>query len=445
MKSNAVSPARVAAYEILKRVEEGAFASVLLASPEENLSPADRALAHELVLGVLRRRLWLDTVIEHFANRKFSSLDTAVQIILRLGLYQLRFLSRIPAAAAVNESVNLTRRARLRSAEGFVNAVMRRATREPEFDPLSIVEADQQLSIETSHPQWLLDRWIESFGYDFARDFALANNTAPPLAFRVVQSRNAEADVIRGLEEAGVELVRSEVCSSGWRASGATTAVYQAAQNGQIYVQDEASQLVAESLQPKPGERILDLCAAPGSKTTHLADLSRDGAQIVACDISDARLKTIAKSALLQGLKSITCLKVDGLEPLPFPDQTFDAVLVDAPCTGTGTLRRNPEIRWRITAADVHDLASRQKALLANAAQAVKAGGRLVYSTCSIEPEENEKIVSEFIGVHPQFERASLPDRAVSELRVWPNVEQADGFYLALLRVVNRHSRYRKH
>jgi len=194
VKSNSVSPARLTAFEILRRVGEGAYASVLLASREDELSPPDRALCHELVMGVLRRQLWLDRLLEHYANRK-SGLDESVRIILRIGLYQLRFLSRVPASAAVNESVNLVHFARLRSAGSFVNAVLRRATREPEIDPTSNIQDPlEHVSVATSHPQWLIERWTKAFGNAEAEALAHANNDAAPVAFRVVKSRAQEGD-----------------------------------------------------------------------------------------------------------------------------------------------------------------------------------------------------------------------------------------------------------
>ena len=222
MKSNSVTPARLAAFEILLRVEEGAYASVLLASREEELNPSDRALCHELVMGVLRRQLWLDRLIEHYANRKAADLDVAVRLILRLGLYQLRFLSRVPASAAVNESVNLVYFARLRSAGGLVNAVLRRATREPDVDPASDThDPIERMAVATSHPAWLIERWISAFGGEEAEAFANANNEAAPIAFRVVRNRTREAEVVEQLRRAGGTVVPSKITSGAWRLTGA--------------------------------------------------------------------------------------------------------------------------------------------------------------------------------------------------------------------------------
>ena len=436
MKSNSVSPARLAAFEILLRVEEGAYASVLLASREGELKPQDRALCHELVMGVLRRQLWLDRLIEHYANRKVAELDVAVRVVLRLGLYQLRFLSRVPASAAVNESVNLVHFARLRSAGGLVNAVLRRATREPEVDPTSSIhDPIERIAVATSHPPWLIERWTKAFGTAETEAFARANNEPAPIAFRIVNNRAPQAQVCERLRQSGAELVPSKVVKGAWRIARAGSLSAELVAEGKVYVQDEGSQLVAEVLDVRPGQRVLDLCAAPGSKTTQIADRCLDSAIIVASDLHEHRLRTVVSTAKLHGLRSIHCLALDGLQSLPLRERSFDRVLVDAPCSGTGTLRRNPEIRWRISPADIQDLSGRQQQLLFNAAHAVKPGGRLVYSTCSIEPDENEDVVQTFLENNEAFRLGQLPlDSSLitspGAARTWPHREGTDGFFI---------------
>ena len=439
MKSNSVSPARLAAFEILLRVEAGAYASVLLASKEAELKAPDRALCHELVLGVLRRQLWLDRLIEYYANRKVGELDVAVCVVLRLGLYQLRFLSRVPPSAAVNESVNLVHFARLRSAGGLVNAVLRRATRELGVDPTSAIrDPIERVAVATSHPPWLIERWTKAFGAEETEAFAQANNEPAPVAFRIVNNRAQEAKLCERLRRSGAELIPSRVVSGAWRIAGAGTLLAESVAAGQVYVQDEASQLVAEALGARPGERVLDLCAAPGSKTTQIADRCHDSAIIVAGDLHQHRLRTVISTAKLQGLRSIHCLALDGLTTLPLADSSFDRVLVDAPCSGTGTFRHNPEIRWRISPDDIQELSGRQKQLLFNAASVVKPGGRLIYSTCSVEPDENEQVVQAFLENKRTFRLGQLA--VASSLitssgtaRTWPHREGTDGFFICAL------------
>ncbi len=218
-----VAPARRSAFEILRRVEtESAYASVLLAALDSRMREDDRALCHELVLGVLRRKLWLDKTIEHFGERKIEKLDLAVRLALEVGLYQLRFLTRVPASAAVNESVNFVRASRVKSAAGFVNAVLRRATREPDYDPVAaIVDPIQKLSIETSHPSWLIERWVQAFGFDEAAAFARANNQAAPTAVRLTakasRDKGAAERVLQNLRDAGTEVIASQIAPDSWR------------------------------------------------------------------------------------------------------------------------------------------------------------------------------------------------------------------------------------
>lgn len=423
-KAKDISPARLAAFNILQQVETGAFSSVLLASEEPRLQPADRALCHELVLGVLRWQRYLDKIVEHFSKRRSESLDPAVRIALRLGLYQVRFLTRIPASAAVNESVSLVRVARLSSATAFVNALLRRAIREAEYDPAAEVSDPlERLAVQTSHPRWLIDRWVKSFGIAEAGAFAKANNIVPPTAFRIVSTKAHESEVLSKLSEAGATLESSNVAQDAWRVSGATALLRELSAAGEIYLQDEASQLVAQIVDAKPGERLLDLCAAPGGKTAQIAD--RSGAFLVAADLSAARMDTIKATMRLHELESISPVLLDATEQLPFAPRSFDKVLVDAPCSGTGTLRRNPEIRWRLSPADFATLAEQQKQILRRAVEMVKPGGHLIYSTCSVEYDENEEVIQDVLANDDRF-------RPLNTIRTWPHREGSDGFFIAI-------------
>jgi 16S rRNA (cytosine967-C5)-methyltransferase len=424
-KPKPVSPARRAAFEILREVEAGAFSSILLAEYEPQLKPADRALCHELVLGVLRWQLWLDKLVEHYAKRAVESLDLPVRIALRMGLYQLRFLTRVPASAAVNEAVNLVRSARVSSAAAFVNAVLRRAIREADFDPsTAVVDPLEKLAIETSHPRWLVERWARQFGVEEAAAFARANNRVPPTAFRVVDRDFTDLENQLVLEP-------SKVAENAWRVSGAASRLRELAAEGKIYLQDEASQLVAQTVEIQPGERVLDLCAAPGSKTTLMALRANDSALIVASDRSPTRLNTVVKTGELQKLTSIKSVVLDATKSLPFDNSVFDRILIDAPCSGTGTLRRNPEIRYRISENDIHTLATQQKLFLQNATRVLKPGGQLVYSTCSVEREENEQVIDAFLAANAKFQ-------LIKTTRTWPHREGSDGFFIASLRLATQ-------
>ena len=437
----AVSPARRSAFEILRRVEtESAFASVLLAALDPKMREADRALCHEIVLGVLRRRLWLQRVIEQFGNRPIEKLDVPVRLALEIGLYQLRFLTRIPPPAAVNESVNLVRSSRVKSAAGFVNAVLRRAVREPEYDPIATIDDPiEKLSIETSHPRWLIERWVNAFGLDEAAAFARANNEPAPTAFRLTartgRDKESAEQILRDLRSGGAEIAQSKFAPDSWRVAGGVRVVRQLVDEGVIYLQDEASQLLAHLLTIEPGLRVLDVTAAPGSKATHIAALTPD-AVVVGGDLYPHRAETMRRLATQQGA-AIHVLVHDATKTLPFPDASFNRVLLDAPCSGTGTLRRNPEIRYRLKPDDIDELSRQQEQMLANAARTLRPGGLLIYSTCSVEPEENETVVDSFLQEHPEFTKC-LPDMRELQtsdgfLRTWPQSQGCDGFFIARL------------
>lgn len=436
-KSNRkVSPARLSAFEILKRVEDGSYSTVLLANENNNLKTEDRALCHELVLGVLRRQIFLDALIEHYASRKTEKIDLAVLIALRIALYQIRFLSRIPESAAVNESVNLIYYARLRSAAGFVNATLRRAIREKDYDPSIIAKNDiERVAIQTSHPVWLIEKWLNDFGLEETEKLANANNEAAPTVFRF--TNKSEENLIESLLNSKVNLVESKIAPNAWHVEKMGSLLQKLSNEGKIYFQDEASQLVAHIFDAQSDDSVLDLCAAPGSKTTHIAMLQPKLKRLVACDIHKHRLNIVKEIANKTGVERLETIKLDATQELPFEEKSFDRVLVDAPCTGTGTLRRNPEIRYRITEGNISTLAEKQKQILYNAARVVKVGGRLVYSTCSVEKEENEEVVEDFLKKEKSFEIVTpkFDSRTVFEnetLRTFPQKHGTDGFFIAM-------------
>jgi 16S rRNA (cytosine967-C5)-methyltransferase len=372
-----------------------------------------------------------------------GKLDAPVRLALRLGLFQLRFLTRVPAHAAVNESVNLAHAEGLRSAAPFINAVLRRATRETNFDPAEgIADELERIAVATSHPPWLIRRWAASFGTEEAASFAAANNASAHASFRVNTLKTDGEVVIKDLRDAGLSVAPSLVAPGGWRVEGGEGAAGMLrglAGEGLVYMQDEASQLVAHVLDARPGERVLDACAAPGSKTTHVAALAGDSAQVVAGDLYEHRLRLVAEACARLGVGSVHTVALNAEEGLPFADGAFDRVLLDAPCTGTGTLRHNPEIRWRLKPENIRALSAVQSRILSNAARVVRRGGRLVFSTCSVEREENEEVVAAFLNSNPDFKQTEaspapsallLPTGAA---RTWPHRDDVDGFFVAAL------------
>jgi len=444
-----ISPARVSAYEMLLRVErDGAYSSELLHAPKyAKLSPVDHALATELVMGVLRWRSLLDTRIAAHSSQKLTRLDLEVLIALRLACYQLIFLDRVPQHAAVNECVELVKRARKRSAARFVNALLRKLASEkaqrPEIPKASDAAA---LSEASAHPRWLVDRWVQAFGLEPTRRICEYNQQTPETSLRI------SGPALEGkLQSESITLAGGGLLASARRVTSGKITQTELFRRGRVAIQDEGSQLVA--LLVGQGSPILDCCAAPGGKTRVLAQ-QNSSAMIVAAELHPQRARLMRK---LVSEANVHIVAADA-RTLPL-NARFDRVLVDVPCSGTGTLARNPEIKWRLRPpgenSGLVDLQHTQIEILQSAMQRVAPGGRLVYSTCSLEPEENEQVIekamaasSSFRVVHCREELERL--RGEKELtwpdldsllngpylRTIPGVHACDGFFAAILEKV---------
>ena len=411
-----LSPSRVGAFEVLQRVAtQNSYASNLLAAPRfDKLSSEDRALLQELVLGVLRWQGKLDFLIERHTRREIDKLDLELVIAMRLGLYQLLFLDRIPAFAAVNESVNLAREYGKEKAVALVNGVLRSAQRELEFNILPSSKSPvQRLSVETSHPIWLVKRWMARFGEDETRKMALANNKVPHVAFRFNPKRKLVEETIAELEMINVKYRPSTLTPEAFVVeSGSLSPKARSVKLGWVYVQDESSQLIArlaaKLVADNQPAKVLDICSAPGSKATLIAaelaqSPSTQPSTVVATDLHFHRLRTLNELSQRLGTENIVTVRLNAEQDMPFEPERFDLVLLDAPCSGLGTLQRNPEIKWRVKEDKIIELAELQKRLLVNAAAQVAPGGLLIYSVCSTEPEEGEDIISWFRREHPEY------------------------------------------
>ena len=442
--SPSVSPARREAFRILLRVEtEQAYASNLLASRKlDTLSSEDRGLTYELVLGVLRWQRRLDYFIERYARRPVKKLDVPVVLALRLGLYQIRFLGRIPEWAAVDESVQLVKQHGLGSAGRLVNAVLRQACRQRQ-DVAGEDAKDEwdRLSIELSHPRWLVEKWVRQFGREEASALMQANNTTPRTALRLNALRGELADIRSQIERKGIRLEPSPNVPGAYIVTeGTLTNDSPLVREGWVYLQDEASQLIAHMLAVKPGSSALDLCAAPGGKTSQLAVEMKNTGLILAGDLHLHRLHVLQRTCRRLGTAIVSPIALDGTQPLPFlPRTRFDRVLVDAPCSGTGTIRRHPEIKWRLRPEGFEALAGTQLRLLKSAAPFVAPGGRLVYSTCSLEPEENQAVVEKFLAEETQLQlvRPQIDDNLIDPsgyVKTLPHRHSMDGFFAAVFR-----------
>ena len=451
---SAIAPARVAAYGILRAVNEGrSDLPAAVARARERLpDERDRALAAEIAAGTLRWMGALDAVIGAFSRRALSRLDPEVLDILRLGAYQLLHLERVPASAVVNDGVELARGRGKRSAAGLVNAVLRRVDREratlplpaPPADPGDVEAALDYLAITLSHPRWLAARWLARFGFEATEAWLRFNNLPAPVTLRANTLKTSREALALRLAEAGVETRPGRFGPDALVVLRGNPLRTPLADEGVFVVQDESSQLVGAFLGARPGERVLDACAAPGGKTLLIASALGGEGTVAAADLRPRRVALLAQTIRRAGAAGVHVVRADVSRRLPF-DQVFDAVLLDAPCSGLGTVRRDPEIRWRRTAEDLPRLAEAQRQMLEHAAAAVRPGGRLVYATCSSEPEENEAVVGAFLGARDDFRPVRGQDTALGQtpaaaafdaaghLRTLPFRHDLEAFFAAML------------
>jgi 16S rRNA (cytosine967-C5)-methyltransferase len=455
----AVSPARKAAFEALLAVERGnAHADDLLrAKVIDALSPADRHLATTLTLGVLRWQIRLDEQLKLLIAKPKSKLDSEVLIALRMGAFQLQFLDRIPAHAAIDESVELTKKSGHRFASGLVNAVLRKlaaaglAGKFPE-------ESAGELALAQAHPAWLVERWVRFYGLEATRDLCRHGQTQPPRIVRIPQVAAEAAAIETELESAGVRLEPGAILTAARTVVSGDVTATAAYSEGHVRLQDEGSQLIAELAacteenSSRKIETILDACAAPGGKTLILAERNSQ-ARILACESSQRRLAEMTTRLAAHSAR-VECRLADAttLEE----ESSFDLILADVPCSGTGTLGRNPEIRHRLRLEDLPRHTERQRTILSAALRAVRPGGRVVYSTCSLEPEENEQVVAAVLAENPSARQVSLGSRIETlrksgivtataaaqlrdcltpegALRLLPGALPTDGFFVALI------------
>ncbi len=448
-KGDTYDPVRMAAWEILQRVERtAAFSDVLLQETflrRPDLKPIDRAFISELVLGTLRWQARLDHLIRKELKKEGQSLNPRILHLLRMGAYQVLFLDRVPDSAAVNEGVRLAKAVfRSEKIAGFVNAVLRSVSRHKDreaFPPLQDRPAEH-ISLALSHPSWLVERWVKEYGPETARRICGANNRRPPVTVRTNTLRISREDLMKKFEEAGIPALPGEFSSEALILGKSPLVMEDPLfQEGFYFLQDEASQMIGHILGPKEGERILDACAAPGGKTTHLAQLMRGRGEIFALDLHGSKIKLILDNCARLGISIVRTTQADATHPLPFPPgEPFDRVLLDAPCTGLGILHRHPEAKWKRRPEDLLRLQSLQKKIIENVSLWLKPGGILVYSTCTMTGEENDSVVEAFLGKHPDFELEDLRS-VLSPSHGWLIDEK--GFFRTYPEAVIRDEAYR--
>ncbi|MFA1641428.1 16S rRNA (cytosine(967)-C(5))-methyltransferase RsmB [Chryseomicrobium aureum] len=440
MKRKQLGNPRDAALFVLMDVDKNQAYSNLLLTKHMNqhkIAGIDKGLMTELTYGTLQHKMTLDFFLAPFIKGK---LENWVQWVLRMAVYQIHYLDRIPNHAVVNEAVQLAKYHGHKGVSGLVNGVLRAFLREgvPSFD--SIKDPLERLSIETSHPEWMLENWIQAFGFEKTEQIARQNNVAPPQTIRVNTMKISIDDAIQALESEGFT-VRKGILPESLHVAGKTAATSALFASGQFTIQDESSMMPAHALQLEKGMSVLDMCAAPGGKTTHIAQLLANTGHITALDLHENKLKYIHENAERLGFTHISTVAADARQAQEVLEQKqFDRILVDAPCSGYGVIRRKPDMKYAKKPQDAERLATIQLAILNEAYSLLSPGGILVYSTCTIEPTENDEVIDAFLQLHQDMQELSLPDvftalphgaaKVGHQVLPYPD---GDGFYVVAL------------
>ncbi|MBZ2173927.1 16S rRNA (cytosine(967)-C(5))-methyltransferase RsmB [Schnuerera sp. xch1] len=410
----------------------------------------DENLIREIVYGVIENRLYLDYIISKLSKRKLEKIHNITLDILRIGVYQMAFMDRIPDRAAVNESVNLGKRYGHRGISGFVNGILRNFSRNKE----KLMKVDEQneldyLSIKYSHPKWMVKRWIKDYGSDFTEKLLIANNSTPKLNIRVNTIKTSRHDLADILSNYGYTVFNTKYAKDGLIIENPTKITQlEEFKLGYFIIQDESSMLVSQITNPKENSIVLDLCSAPGGKSTHLAQQMNNNGRIISRDIYEHKLNLVENNASRLGIDIIETQKYDALELDMDMLEKVDYCIVDAPCSGLGIIRRRPEIKWNRRETDIKNLTRIQSNILNNTKKYVKPGGFIIYSTCTLGKEENICIVKEFLEENKEFNLVGFDDLICSNkklestkdgyIQLFPNIHYTDGFFIAKIQKNNR-------
>jgi 16S rRNA (cytosine967-C5)-methyltransferase len=436
---------------VLTRVEtEQAYSNLLLNQTLQKYRPekTEAALVTELVYGTIQRKNTLDFFLDRFVAKGCAKLEPWVRNLLRLSLYQLIYLDRIPEHAAVNEAVNIAKRKGHTGISGMVNGVLRNVIRgKAELRVPDSLDPVSRIALTESHPQWLVADWVRRFGIESAERMCRSNNEPPRASVRVNGMKLTPEALLGQLEESGYSAHRSSLSAAGVVVeSGGNMALTPWYANGELSIQDESSMLVAEMVDPEPGMDVLDCCAAPGGKTAHIAELMNNSGRILACDLHEHKRELIEAQSKRLGLRIVETKTIDARKlPEALGGKSFDRILLDAPCSGLGVIRRKPDIKWAKSPDDVADIAKLQTELLSGVASLLAPGGILVYSTCTISEEENERVIERFLRDYPDFSLEGPPAKMLDRLpegtvagdgtvTVLPHRFGSDGFFIARLR-----------
>lgn len=444
-----LNSAREVALNILLRVEEEkAYSNLLLSSvfKKESLSNADRGLVTEIVYGTITWRDRLDYTIGQYSKGSIHKLDKWVLVLLRLSFYQLLFLERVPSYAVVNEAVNIAKRRGHRGISSFVNGILRSYLREPKKAEIQHdLEPIPRIALEQSHPQWLVKRWVDQFGEKVTEEICIANNEPSTLSIRVNSLKIHKHALIQKLADENVSTVPAKFFPQALRIESSGNPIDNTSFKDGLYtIQDESSMLVGHLLNAQTGMKVLDACAAPGGKSTHIAEIMQNEGSIIANDLHVHKEKLIQEQAKRLGISIIETTVADAYE---LPERnlgSFDRILLDAPCTGFGVIRRKPDLKWHKQLRDIKSISYIQYQLLVRIAPLLKRGGKLIYSTCTIEAEENQQLIQRFLLEHPQYKLDDtmvddLPDELKEKvevagmLQILPQYWGTDGFFIARL------------
>lgn len=441
--------AREVALKILYDIDEkGAYSNISINRyfSGNKLKDLDKTFITELVYGTIKRKLTLDWVIGKFSSIKLSKISPWIINILRMGTYQLLFTDKIPETAACNESVKLAKRYGHSASSGFVNAILRNIAKNK--SNIKYPEKDKDilkfLSVKYSYPEWIIKKWIDSYGESFTEELLISNNETPELSIRVNTNKISRDDLIEELHKSGYDTIKGKYINESLIIKNPDSiANMESYKKGFFQVQDESSMLVAKVLDPKPGELVIDVCSAPGGKATHIAELMKNKGMVIARDIHEHKIKLIESASKRLGLENIRTELFDATTVDKSYIHKADRVLVDAPCTGLGIIRRKPDIKWERSTYDAENIIELQKKILHASSTYVKTGGTLVYSTCTINHDENEKVVMSFINENKFFKLEDISEYLPENLhkdeakkgymQLFPNVDRIDGFFIARL------------
>ncbi len=440
-----VNPREVALKILVDINEKKAYSNIELSKMDKDLDQRDENLVREIVYGIIENKLYIDHIISKASKIRLKKIHPVILEILRMGIYQILFMDKIPNSAAVNESVKLAKKYGHKGTIGYVNGILRAITRDKDKF-LKIDESDkaQFISIKYSHPKWIVERWIKEYGVDFTEKLCKANNETPYLNIRVNTLKTKKDELISKLTEKGIKLKEGLYADDCIIVDGANNITsLQEFRDGLFTIQDESSMLVAQIMDPVGGSTVLDVCSAPGGKSTHVAQYMGNMGMIISRDIFNHKIKLIEENSKRLGIDIIKLENHDALMKDNKLIGKIDYVLLDAPCSGLGLIRRKPEIKWNRSEEDISILSKLQYDIIDNVKDYIKPGGILVYSTCTIEKDENINIINRFIGENPDFKLDSIDDKFRFKenldtlqdgyVQLFPHLHNTDGFFIAKL------------